>query len=124
MRTIASTIARLQAAAKASPDLLGRGWQPQPGNLLAGHCYIVCEALASLHDGLKPCVIRHGKGTHWFLRKGKRVIDPTAEQFPDAVPYEQGKGCGFLTAKPSKRAVELLRRAGFQRRQNRQRVGV
>ena len=113
MRTIKATVARLQAAAKASPDLLARGWPHDPANPLAGHCYVVCEALASLYAGLKPCVIRHGKGTHWFLRRGERVIDPTAEQFPDAVPYDRGRGCGFLTARPSKRAVELLRRAGL-----------
>ena len=60
-------------------------------------------------------VIRHHGGTHWFLKNNKgKVIDPTAEQFADSVPYDQGKGCGFLTREPSKRARELLRRAGFR----------
>lgn len=113
MRTIKATVVRLQRAAASSPDLLGRDWPHEPANPLAGHCYIVCEALASLYGNLKPCVIRHGKGTHWFLRRGERVIDPTAQQFPEPVPYHLGRGSGFLTSNPSKRARELLRRAGF-----------
>jgi len=113
MRTIKATIARLQRAAKSSPDLLGRDWPHDPANPLAGHCYIVCEALASLYRGLKPNVIRHGKGTHWFLRRNGKVIDPTAEQFPGPVPYEQGRGSGFLTKQPSKRARELMKRAAL-----------
>jgi len=108
-------VTSLVNAAKASPDLLKRPWKPVDGNPLAGHCYIVCEALRAVYGDLKPCVIRHHGGTHWFLKNNKgKVIDPTAEQFADSVPYDQGKGCGFLTREPSKRARELLRRAGFR----------
>lgn len=75
---------------------------------------MLCEAIYHSFPGLKPCVVKHEGITHWFLRTNTgRVIDPTAEQFNTKVPYNQGKGCGFLTVFPSKRAKILLRR-GFK----------
>ena len=41
------------------------------------------------------------------------VIDPTADQFGTPVPYAKGKGKGFLTLQPSKRARDLLVAAGL-----------
>lgn len=115
MRTIAASVARLQKTAAASPDLLQRGRAYDPARPLAGHCYVVCEALAALHPDLKPCVVRHEGGTHWFMRRRcGAVVDPTAAQFATPVPYDRGRGCGFLTAAPSRRAAALLRRAGFR----------
>jgi len=48
-------------------------------------------------------------GTHWYLRTPwPYPIDPTADQFSRAVDYAAGRGCGFLTKKPSKRAQIVL----------------
>ena len=81
-------------------------------NPLAGHCYIACEVLFHLYPGkYKACFIKHEGEPHWFLldRKTKRVQDPTAGQFTTPVPYENGRGIGFLTKAPSKRAKVVLK---------------
>jgi hypothetical protein len=83
-------------------------------NPLTGHCYVASEALFHLlgSDDWKPCNISHEGSPHWYLmnkRTGEK-LDPTAGQFKTPVPYELGKGKGFLTKLPSKRAMELLRR--------------
>lgn len=58
-------------------------------------------------EGLEP-----GQ-THWFLRHraSGMVVDPTADQFSIPVDYQSGRGCGFLTAAPSRRAAILMERA-------------
>ena len=81
----------------------------------AGHCYVASEAYYHLMGGrdvgLRPQVIRHEGSTHWYLRDGDdNVIDLTAEQFESTVPYESGRGCGFLTKAPSKRAQIVIDR--------------
>lgn len=87
-----------------------------------GHCYASSEAiyhmLGGIHAGLTPCVAsfeENGqKMTHWWLKdKEGNIIDPTAEQFyaiNKNPPYELGKGTGFLTKQPSKRAQEIIHR--------------
>lgn len=80
-----------------------------------GHCYVATEALYHLlggaEAGYKPMRLRMPDGvTHWWLQGPEGVIDATHDQFHDPVPYEQGRGGGFLTREPSKRAVELMRR--------------
>ena len=85
----------------------------------AGHCYAASEALYHLlggkEKGYKPM---RGKGlnneTHWWIvdKEGNK-LDPTAEQFYFVglkPPYEAGKGSGFLTKNPSKRAKEIISR--------------
>lgn len=58
--------------------------------------------------GWKPCVVKHNGQTHWYLKHiSGLILDPTATQFID-YPYDKGKGCGFLTKKPSKRAKTIL----------------
>jgi hypothetical protein len=50
--------------------------------------------------------------THWWLKKGNRIIDPTESQYTELglqPPYHLGKGAGFLTSKPSRRAQELMK---------------
>lgn len=83
-------------------------------NPLTGHCYVASEALYHLlgSDEWKPCNISHEGSPHWYLtnRRTGEVLDPTAGQFQTPVPYERGKGKGFLTKEPSKRAQELLKR--------------
>ncbi len=89
-------------------------------NLLVGHCYMAAEALyhalGGKASGLTPCSMRVQGDMHWFLRHriGGDVLDPTAEQFGALVPnYAAARGRGFMTREPSKRAAELLRRAGL-----------
>lgn len=79
----------------------------------AGHCYVASEALyhtlGGKASGWTPCTIRHEGSPHWFLRgPNGEVIDLTSEQFATPVPYEQGRGSGFLTREPSKRARIVL----------------
>lgn len=82
-----------------------------------GNCYAAAEALYHILGGkaagLVPQVLRLPNGeTHWYLRAYARgpVIDPSRLQFPpDRLPnYNQGRGCGFLTKQPSKRAQALI----------------
>ena len=85
---------------------------------LTGHCYVSCEALYSLLGGKAagwtPMCQQHEGGPHWWLRgPSGEVVDPTAAQFATPVPYELGKGKGFLTAQPSKRARIVIQRLGF-----------
>ena len=85
-------------------------------NPLTGHCYVFCESLFHLLGGLEsgwvPHSVFHEKDTHWFLRHRETgaILDPTAKQFKTKVPYEKGRGRGFLTREPSKRAQELINR--------------
>jgi 5-methylcytosine-specific restriction endonuclease McrA len=48
---------------------------------------------------------------HWWLQTAEgEVIDPTHDQYHEPVPYAQGRSGGFLTASPSKRAREVMKR--------------
>ena len=85
-----------------------------------GNCYVTCEALYHLLGGkaagYTPHTVRHGDSVHWYLvlkdarSGGTTVIDPTAGQFDVAPPYHLGRGRGFLTRGPSRRARELMAR--------------
>ena len=85
-------------------------------NPLRGHCYVASEALYHLKGGkragLKPMFISHEGAPHWFLADTKNnvYIDLTSGQFETPVPYHLAKGKGFLTAKPSARAAQVMRR--------------
>lgn len=93
-----------------------------------GNCYVTCEALYHLLGGAVsgwvPHTVRHEGDVHWYLVKrhvydvGGRyqpgrytevVLDPTAQQFSTPPPYHLGRGRGFLTKKPSKRAAALMK---------------
>lgn len=106
-------------------DLLKPRYRARPlagADRATGHCYVAVEALYHLEGGpssqLKPHTIRHEGEPHWFLRDGAgKVRDPTASQFKTPVPYDRGRGCGFLTGdKPSARAREVMRRVEALRR--------
>lgn len=89
-----------------------------------GNCYVTSEAVYHLlggkKNGWKPMHVRHEGDTHWFLVKRMfpnmplAVLDLTKSQFKTPVPYHKGRGSGFLTKKPSKRARELMRRLVWQ----------
>lgn len=99
--------------AHLTDDLRKPEYQGNP-NLMVGHCYVASEAVYHMlgggKSGLKPMNMVHEGNQHWYLLGPKGVIDVTADQFRTPVPYEKGRGRGFLTAKPSKRATELIRR--------------
>lgn len=83
-----------------------------------GNCYVTCEALYHLLGGKKvgwvPCVVKVNGQTHWYLESRMwdgsvwLRLDPTAKQFKDPVDYSKGRGCGFLTKAPSKKARKLM----------------
>jgi hypothetical protein len=92
-----------------------------------GNCYVTCEALYHLlggkNAGLTPHTVRHEGAVHWYLRLEKRsidgiysavIIDPTASQFKSLPPYYKGRGRGFLTKKPSKRARAMMKAMVWQ----------
>lgn len=102
-----------QAAVRHAPPRRGR----------RGNCYVICEALYWLLGGPKsgwtPHTVRHEGDVHWFLRRGgwlkewqdgMQVLDPTAAQFRTEPDYSEGRGRGFLTREPSRRARELMDR--------------
>jgi hypothetical protein len=59
----------------------------------------------------RPQFIRHEGAPHWYLLnvRTRQVFDPTAAQFGTPVAYAAGRGCGFLTRRPSARARTVLR---------------
>lgn len=97
-----------------TPDLLKAEYRTAT-RPFAGHCYVASEAFYHLaggkEAGLVPKVTRWEGSTHWWLQAPDgSVIDLTAEQFENPVPYEQGRGSGFLTREPSKRARRVIER--------------
>ena len=81
----------------------------------AGACYVASEAIFHLaggkEAGLRPVRAFHEGVSHWWLEDTDgNVIDATADQFDEPVPYSEGKSGGFLTKKPSKRALALMGR--------------
>lgn len=97
-----------------SDDLLKPQFRGQP--FPVGHCYVAAEAiyhmLGGKESGLKPVHLKMPDGVvHWWLETPDgEVIDPTHDQYDDPIPYEEGRGGGFLTKEPSRRAQELMRR--------------
>lgn len=87
-----------------------------------GHCYAAAEALYHFLGGREagyiPCVATFTEGnirvTHWWIKNAQgEIFDPTSEQFTAIgynPPYELGKGSGFLTKQPSKRAAIIMKR--------------
>lgn len=113
----------------ACRDLLRRRYlapsvKPSPTR---GHCYIASEAVfyaaRMLRIRLHPYHVNMGTpespDTHWFLADDDDdIVDVTADQFDTPVPYHVARGCGFLTATPSIRAIILMSRAGIMFRPN------
>lgn len=114
-------IANIQSV--LTPDLLtGQYAKQTQRSHTEGHCYAAAEALYHLlggkEAGYTPCVAtftdNNQRATHWWIKnKNGEIFDPTAEQFTaigDTPPYHLGKGAGFLTRQPSKRAATILQR--------------
>jgi len=86
-----------------------------------GHCYVASEAayylLGGKEEGWKPMFVRHLGASHWFLKhESGLILDLTWNQFKSPVDYSKGRGTGFLTKKPSRRAKTLLIRIKESRR--------
>lgn len=85
-----------------------------------GNCYVTSEALFHLlggkRAGWKPMRVKWAGDMHWFLKhENGLIVDPTVAQFAGwTPPYEKAIGCGFLTKRPSKRAVALMTRMVWQ----------
>lgn len=102
-----------------TPELLKpryRTWH-SPANPTAGHCYVASEALYHLLESRDWCPrwAPDGDHTHWWVQHvhSGEILDPTAHQYTVhglTPPYGDGRGCGFLTRQPSKRALVLLHR--------------
>lgn len=117
---IEDLIKKIQAV--LTDDLLTPYWKDiikkEDNHPTAGHCYAASEALYHLIDGQKsrytPHVGRTEDGTHWWLQnKRNKILDPTIEQFyykEKLPPYNNGRGTGFLTKSPSKRAQIIINR--------------
>jgi len=78
-----------------------------------GNCYVTSEAVYHLLGGKDagwvPQFLSHEGKTHWYLRHHDGLIlDLTCSQFMTPVPYERGKGIGFMTREPSRRGRELM----------------
>jgi len=103
-----------------TPDLLLPQWRGNP-NPLAGHCYVAAESLYHMIGGsaagAKPFSAPCPGGVHWWIEQNGKRLDPTGRQFDNETRkeiYAQGRGKGFLTKQPSKRAQEVIRRVENQ----------
>jgi len=60
-------------------------------------------------------IVKYKNITHWYLQHSSGlIIDPTVIQFAIKPDYLKGKGCGFLTKQPSRRAFELMDKMVWQ----------
>jgi hypothetical protein len=98
-----------------SDDLLKPKYLIGERNKFTGHCYVATETLYHLLSEedkkiYKPSILKINGDTHWFLKNvlDNTVIDITKDQFNFTLNYNESKGCGFLTKKPSKRSIILL----------------
>jgi len=103
-----------RARACVSDELRKAPWRGS-SNRMAGHCYVVSEALYHLMGGkaagIVPLHMVHDGVSHWALRLADgSVLDATADQFITQPDYSKAVGSGFLTKRPSKRAGILLER--------------
>lgn len=112
---LAKAVSLVQA--NLSPELRKKRWQEET-HPLGGLCYVGAEALYHLLEDpnwVPQCASyfdAKGKSTHWWLKHKLtgEISDPTGEQFSYQFPYHTGKGTGFLTKLPSKRAQIVLER--------------
>lgn len=86
-----------------------------------GNCYAASEALYHILGGQrsewKPCWMRTKTDTHWFLKHKRtgEILDASRLQFGSKKPdYSQGRGSGFLTVTPSKKARKLIELLTYQ----------
>lgn len=102
-------------------DLRLKPWRGDP-DPVRGHCYVASESLwwavGDWRRHMTPMTVRHEGTVHWWLSLGDARLDLTSAQFSAPVPYELGRGRGFLTKVPSNRAHSMMSRAFRQAAQN------
>jgi hypothetical protein len=77
----------------------------------------IYHAIGGKNAGWKPCVMRLSNGdTHWWLQhESGLVLDVSAKQFGKAkIDYSLGRGTGFLTKRPSRKATVLMKQLIWQ----------
>lgn len=89
-----------------SPDLLKPKYQARVkagANPATGHCYAVTQVVYHLLGAEESpwrvqrlCSWPRAGDTHWYLRDGEAVLDPTAAQFAQPVPYDRGTNAAFV----------------------------
>lgn len=86
--------------------------RPQNATPSWGCCYIASEAVREIlgRDLYTPHSVKVTGDVHWYLvhKETGAIVDPTADQFDTAPDYASGRGRGFLTKEPSKRARAIL----------------
>lgn len=101
---------QIMTIVKDSPELYSKPEQ--------GPCYIASEAFYHLAGGklagYKPVQGTSGGISHWWVEDVEGCIyDATAYQFNQPFDYQCGRGRGFLTKLPSKRAMKLIEKMIF-----------
>ena len=108
LETIVTTVRRVLPDC----DYLRKAEYRKNSNPYAGHCYVASEAIYHLAKdagiALKPMFVRHEDSPHWYLLHHGCPVDATSDQFSSSVNYDSGRGKGFLTKRPSKRASILI----------------
>jgi hypothetical protein len=108
-----------QVQENLTPDLLKPKWKNKPVlRPFEGYCYVASEALYHLLNDrtwipqTAPYKDEFVKASHWWLKNKVtgEIVDPTRKQFLNPFPYHLGRGTGFMTKKPSKRAQKVLDR--------------
>ncbi len=112
MGSVTNTVEAVRSA--LTKDLLKKECHDHP-HPMGGHCYAASEAIYHLlggaKAGYKPMHVQHEGSPHWFIQgPNGEIIDATHDQFETPVPYEKARGKGFLTARPSRRAQEIIDR--------------
>jgi hypothetical protein len=106
-------VARVRAALRPGDRLARYAGEHR----MAGHCYVASEALYHLLGGCsagwRPVSARVGEVVHWWLEHADgSVLDPMADQFVGPINRAVGRGRGFLTRDPSRRAAAVMGRLG------------
>ncbi|MEW5822003.1 MAG: hypothetical protein AB1782_17550 [Cyanobacteriota bacterium] len=111
-----------EALRKMGPQYLKpqyrKEWSPEDPTF--GYCYVTAEVIYHYlaPEGSKPACARTSPSVvHWWVETPDgTILDGTSDQFSgEKIPYLKGKGCGFLTKEPSKRAQILARHLSLEK---------
>jgi hypothetical protein len=102
---------------KLNPSYLTKRYvEENKWNPTYGHCYHTTQAMFYMFDTDRLVPMR-GEDTrneyHWWLQDGKKVIDPTADQYfrrNEKPPYDKGKKGQWYAwrRQPSSRSFRLI----------------
>lgn len=103
-----------------TPDLLKPQYKTEnASNPMFGHCYVASEVLyhnIKNYGNYSACCARDEQEiVHWWIvdNDTSNIYDVTSDQYYNKgliPPYSKGKKTGFLTKKPSKRAMIVMER--------------